>query len=121
MVVRGLLNNDKADALWRRIDSFHDLINQYNNTEYGIRQKGERFTYILSHFTVIRREFTENDTPWLTLQYFAPLATLHLGFLREQLLHWDEIYPGESANRDRLQRELDDAITAYTTTANKIR
>ncbi|EHK22858.1 uncharacterized protein TRIVIDRAFT_60319 [Trichoderma virens Gv29-8] len=121
MIVKGLLNDDKVRDLRQRINSLQDLINNYNQTPYGISQKGERFTFILSWLTIIRREFTENGTPWLTLQFFIPMATLHLGFLREQLLHWDQIYPNQPADTDRLRRELRDAITIYTTAADGIR
>jgi len=98
-IVHSLLDEDKVRDLRRRIDSLHDLIDQYNRTEYGISQKGQRFTYILSHLTVTRREFTENGTPWLTLQFFVPLATLHLGFLREQLLHWGQSFSTKMPTR----------------------
>ncbi|UKZ74465.1 hypothetical protein TrVFT333_002134 [Trichoderma virens FT-333] len=121
MIVAGLLNDDKVRDLRQRINSLQDLINNYNQTPYGISQKGERFTFILSWLTIIRREFTENGTPWLTLQFFIPMATLHLGFLREQLLHWDQIYPNQPADTDRLRRELRDAITIYTAAADGIR
>jgi len=120
-IVQGLLDDDKVRDLRRRIDSLHDLIRTYEQTPNGIRQKGERLTFILSWFTVIRRDFTENGTPWRTLQFFVPMATLHLGFLREQLLHWDQIYPKEPADVHRLRRELEEAIDIYTAAANMIR
>ncbi|KAK4671775.1 hypothetical protein QC764_608610 [Podospora pseudoanserina] len=120
-VVEGLLDKDKANTLRQKIDSLHDLIDGYNKTAYGGRQKGEKLTFLLGWFTVTRREFTENGTPWLTLQYFVPLATLHLTLLREQLLRWDKLYPDDTMDEVRLRRELQDAITIYTTAAEQIR
>ncbi|KAK0726611.1 hypothetical protein B0T21DRAFT_37713 [Apiosordaria backusii] len=120
-IVKDLLDKDKIAHLQQLTKALHDLIKEYEQTPFGISQKGERFTFILSWLTTIRREFTDNDTPWLALPFFVPLATLHLGFLREQLLHWDKIYPGEPADEDRLRRELTNAIVIYTIAADQIR
>ncbi|KAK0672641.1 hypothetical protein QBC41DRAFT_299296 [Cercophora samala] len=120
-VVEGLLDQDKVKALRQKIESLHDNIDGYNKTDYGGRQKGEKLTYMLCRLIEIRRDFTENGTPWLTLQYFVPLATIHLTLLREQLLYWDKFYPGDAKPEKRLSDELQDAIKIYTAAAEKIR
>ncbi|GAQ47709.1 hypothetical protein AtubIFM55763_008465 [Aspergillus tubingensis] len=118
-IAQGLLDDDKVRELRQRIDSLYDLIKDYNQVDYRNRQKGEKLTFILSWLTVTRRTFIENSTPWRTLQYFVPMATLHLSFLREQYLHWDELYPREAAP-PRLLEDLRDAIEIYTNAATAI-
>ncbi|KAI9934542.1 hypothetical protein ASPWEDRAFT_71317 [Aspergillus wentii DTO 134E9] len=120
-IVRDMLDEEKVKELRKEVEVLKDLIKRYDAGSFGTQQKAEKFNYILDHFTTIKRNFLDNETPWHTLQYFIPMATLHLTFLRHQLFLWDEIYPEDAgADKEVHQKDLEDAIKEYTAAAEKI-
>ncbi|KAI0112276.1 hypothetical protein GGR51DRAFT_61916 [Nemania sp. FL0031] len=121
-IVLGLIAQDKVKELARKTESLYELIRKYDEVPYGIDQKGQKFNFILDWFTLTKRDYLDNETPWETLQYFVPMATLHLTFVRQQYFLWDKIYPNNpGAEKEAHRKELEQTIQQYTAAAKKIK
>ncbi|KAI8943989.1 hypothetical protein F4801DRAFT_595287 [Xylaria longipes] len=121
-IVADLIAKDKVKQLAQKSESLYELIRKYDEVPYGIVQKGQKFNFILDWFTVIKREYLDNETPWETLQYFVPMATLHLTFVRQQYFLWDKIYPDNpGAEKEAHRKELEQTIQQYSAAAKKIK
>ncbi|KAI1132596.1 hypothetical protein F5Y10DRAFT_292979 [Nemania abortiva] len=121
-IVKDLIAEDKVKQLARKTESLYELIRKYDELPYGIDQKGQKFNFILDWFTLTKRDYLDNETPWETLQYFVPMATLHLTFVRQQYFLWDKIYPNNpGAQKEAHRKELEKTIEQYTAAAKKIK
>ncbi|KAI9926076.1 hypothetical protein MW887_004537 [Aspergillus wentii] len=122
-IVKGVLEEKAVADLRRKTEGLKEFIRRYGQSSVGISQKGQQLTYLLGEFTIIKRDYLDNETPWQTLQYFVPMATLHLALLRDQLFLWDEIYPearDQGKDTEVHRAELQRHIKQYTTAAQKI-
>ncbi|KAI1149278.1 hypothetical protein F4825DRAFT_431111 [Nemania diffusa] len=121
-IVLGLIAKDKVKELARKSQSLYELIRKYDELPYGIDQKGQKFNFILDWFTLTKRDYLDNETPWETLQYFVPMATLHLTFVHQQYFLWDKIYPNNPGKQKEANRkELEQTIQQYIAAAKRIK
>lgn len=59
----------------------------------------EKLKFAIGESSTVRPQFVDNnqDTPWNTLKYLVPYATIRLTLLREEYLHYSEMYTQQDA------------------------
>lgn len=69
----------------------------------------------LSQFNLVKNQFTNQSGDYIpgSIYLVFDLATLHLGLLRERVVHAEEIFAGEKINHDSLLQALVDTIEHY--------
>jgi hypothetical protein len=121
-IAQGLIDEQRAKDLHVEIMVLLELLRTYNQTSFGIDQKGQYCTTILTWFDTYKSHFLENATPWKNVQDFVQLGTLHLTFLHHQYHDWDQIFPNNKGrDTEQHKKALEEHCDQYVAAANKIR
>lgn len=112
-----IISEEKAKALELRLQGIHNNLTDYQNTSFGVPQKGQWFTNVLSSIDDAEPFFFEQENPEKTLTYFVSMGTLKLVVLREQYLFYDKIYQVPDPDRDKHLQTLQKTIKQYTDAA----
>ena len=121
-ICAGLIQEQMVKDLADKTQGLYALMHDYRQTSYGITQKGEKLTFILGWFIENKPSYMNQTQPWVTLQYFVPMATLNLTALREQWLYWDKIYTNDQgASTAQHLNDLQSQMREYVKAANDIK
>ena len=122
-IAQGLIQEHDAQDLRNRTEGLMKLLHKYKETSYGTKQKEDFLDDLLSWFNANQPWYLNNEEPWLTMQLFVQMATMHLTILREQAFYWNKVYGPEDKHVDaeKHKKELNDAIADYTNHTDKIR
>lgn len=124
-IAQGLITEHEANDLRNRTEGLMNQMQKYARTSYDSPQKGDFFDDIISWFNANRSWYLNDEAPWLTLQLFMQMATVHLMVLREQAYNFEKIF-GASSNHGHVdaaahRQELKDALAVYLAQIDKIR
>jgi hypothetical protein len=121
-IAQGLIDEQRSKDLHIEIQVLLELLRTYNQTSFGIDQKGQYCTTILTWFDTYKSHFLENETPWKNVQDFVQLGTLHMAFLHHQYHDWDQIFPNNKGRDTEQHRKvLEEHCDQYVAAADKIR
>ncbi|SMR45436.1 unnamed protein product [Zymoseptoria tritici ST99CH_3D1] len=122
-LAQGLIEEHDAKDLKLRTEGLMNLLQTYRDTSYGTDQKKAFLNSLLSWFDTNKAWYCKNEEPWLTMQCFVQMATMHLSVLREQAFYWDKVYGSADPHVDaeKHKQKLRNAIAEYTSRIDKIR